>query len=134
MPAFEQERGAGGLDPPSPEVRAYEIGELPVRPLVEDHDLLAGLRQHRGIDRTGCACTDDDGIDFFELGHVTTSFRVQYAACRGCRGPHTLPWSRTPHRRRRCASPDRRTAPEDPATRRAWPGASGRQTRAARRC
>src|SRR5262249_31290369 len=35
--AFEEEWSARCTQPPSPEIRADQIGELPVRPLLEDH-------------------------------------------------------------------------------------------------
>ena len=63
--AFEQERRAGGLDPPAPEIRADQIGELPVGSRFEQHDLLAGLCQHRGEQRAGSTSADDDDVDFF---------------------------------------------------------------------
>src|SRR5262245_2750582 len=105
--AFEQERTARGLDPPPPELRADEIGELPVRPLLQKHDLLACLGQDRGEDRPGRAGADDDDVYFF-VGHVTTSWSARCGACRGCRGWHSLPWCRRRRRRHRCAAPDRR--------------------------
>src|SRR5262245_19666625 len=43
--ALEQEWTARGLDPPAPEIRADEIGELPIRSLPQNADLLASLRQ-----------------------------------------------------------------------------------------
>ncbi len=69
IPAFEDERRPGRLDPASPEIRADEIGELPIRPLLEDHDLLSGPGEDRGIHRARGACADDDDIDLFERGH-----------------------------------------------------------------
>src|SRR6202023_528098 len=71
--AFEQERTARRLDPPAPEIRADEIGELPVGSLLQDDDLLAGLRQHRGEDRARRAGTDDDDVDFL-VPHAPTSW------------------------------------------------------------
>ena len=67
--SFEQERRAGRLDPPSPDIRADEVGELPIRPLLDHHDLLAGLGQHRGVGRARCAGADDGDVHFFVRSH-----------------------------------------------------------------
>ena len=107
VPALQDEWSSCSLDPPSPEIRADQIGEFPVRPLLQHHDLLAGPRQHCGIDRARRTRADDDDIDLFELGHVTTSSRARCAACKGCRGIRNLPPFRRPRRRRRCASRSR---------------------------
>src|SRR5207253_10117706 len=70
---FEQKRCAGRLDPSPPEVRANEIGELPIRPRFEDYDLLAGLCQHGGEHRARGARADDGDVCFFLRRHVTIS-------------------------------------------------------------
>ena len=69
VPAFEQERSARCPKPPSPEIRADQIGELPVRSLFEHHDLLSRLRQHCGEDRARRAGADYSDIDFFVRSH-----------------------------------------------------------------
>ena len=67
--AFEDERRPGRLEPASPEIRADEIGELPIRPLLEDHDFPSSSGESRGIHRARGTCADDDDIDLFEPGH-----------------------------------------------------------------
>src|SRR6202040_1081859 len=69
---FEQKGPACRLDPPSPEVRADEIARLPVRSLLEHHNLLARLRQHGGKHRAGSPRADDDDV-YFLVRHATTS-------------------------------------------------------------
>ncbi len=101
--AFEHERSARGPDPPSPHFRADEVGELPIGPGLQQHDLLAGLGQHGCVYRAGCAGADDDDVYFF-VRHVTTSSRARCGPGRGCRGPRSPPSSRTRHRQRRCAA------------------------------
>ncbi len=111
--AFEQDGRAGGLDAPSPDFGTDEIGELPVRTGFQQHHFLACLRQHRGIDRAGCAGANDNDICFFVF-HLTTSSRVGYAACRECRALRSLPSSRRRHRQRRRGA---RRTPAPPAGR-----------------
>src|SRR4051812_35341963 len=67
--AFEQEGRAGRANAPAPKVRADQIGELPVRPLFEERNLLAGLGQYRGVDRARRARADNGDIDFFMRCH-----------------------------------------------------------------
>ena len=62
--AFEQDRRAGRLDAAAPYLGTDEVGEFPVRTGLDQHDLLAGLRQHRRIDRAGCAGANDNDVYF----------------------------------------------------------------------
>ena len=73
--AIEQHWRTGRFDAPAPDVGADEIGQLPIRAVVEQHDFLAGLGEHGGIDRAGGAGADDDDIDFF-IGHSAHHFFV----------------------------------------------------------
>jgi hypothetical protein len=130
--AFEPEGGAGGPDSPPPHFRADEVGELPIGPCLQQHDLLAGLGQHRCIDRAGCAGADDDDVYFF-VRHVTTSSRARCGPGRGCRGQRSPPSCRTRRRQRRCAAGCRRTPRPDRSSPRSCSGASDRRTRPARR-
>src|SRR6266478_8932442 len=105
--AFEQKRPARRLDATPPKVRADQIAELPVWSLLEKHDLLARLGEHRGKNRAGGAGANNDGVYFF-VRHVTTSWSARCGACRECRDWHNRPWCRRRHRRHRCARSDRR--------------------------
>ena len=51
MFTLEHDRRTGGLKPPAPKLRADQISELPIRPVVEQDHLLAGLGQHGCVDR-----------------------------------------------------------------------------------
>src|ERR1700730_2021008 len=113
--AFEQEWAARRFDPPPPEIRADQVGELPIRPLLEDHDLLPGLRQHGCVHRARRACADDDDVYFF-VRHVTTSSLARCGAYRGCRGRRSLPSYRRPRRRHRYATGSTRNRQQGPAS------------------
>ncbi len=122
--AFEQYRRPGRLDAPAPDVGRDQIGKLPVRAVVEQHDLLAGLGEHVGKYRARGTGADNDDVDFF-VAHVTTSWPVRCGACRARRARHSRPsWhrSRRLHRRVKCR---RRRARADLASRRACSAASG---------
>ena len=122
---FEKKRCAGRLDPSPPEVRADEIGELPIRPRLQDHHLPAGLCQHRGEHRARGARADDGDVYFLVRGHVTTSSGARCAACRECRAPRSHRACHTPRRRRRSAARSTRMRRPDPASLRSCSGASG---------
>ena len=61
------------LEALGPHLRADEFLHVPVGTEFEDHDLLAGARQHVREHRARGAGADDDDIDFFLRCHVTTS-------------------------------------------------------------
>ena len=67
--ALEQERHAGRLDAPAPHIRTDQVAHLPVGAGFDQHDLLAGFRQHGGVERSRRAGADDDDIHFFMCRH-----------------------------------------------------------------
>ena len=93
MLALEDDGRAGRLDAPAPDVGADQILELPVRPVVEHDDLLAGLGQHGCIHRARSPGADDDDIDLFVGCHVTTSGPARCGPCRARRAPRSPPSS-----------------------------------------
>jgi len=50
---------------PSPDVRADQIGELPVGPLLQHDDPFPLLCHHRGVNRARGAGANHNDIDFF---------------------------------------------------------------------
>src|SRR5262249_61450660 len=71
--SFEQKGNARRFYAPAPEIRTDQIGRLPIRPCLEQHNFLAGLRQHGSKDRTGRAGTDDHDIALLAPRHLTPS-------------------------------------------------------------
>ncbi len=67
--SLEEKRATRRLYPPSPDVGADQIGELPIRPLFQHDDFLALLYHHRGINRARSASADNDDVDFFVRRH-----------------------------------------------------------------
>jgi hypothetical protein len=67
--AFEEERAACGLHTPPPDVRADQIGKLPIRPLFQHDDPFALLCQHRSVDRARRTRADNHDVDFFICRH-----------------------------------------------------------------
>src|ERR1700730_254458 len=79
--AFEDEGPARRLYPTSPNVGVDQVGELPVRALLEHDDTFALPRQNGSVDRARCAGPDNDDVDFFIRPMVTTSCPARYEAC-----------------------------------------------------
>ena len=107
--ALVEDGRSRALEPPAPDVGRDEVGELPVRPLLEQHDLLAGPREHGGEHRTGGAGADDHGIDFFER-HLTTSAREGCGAGTARQRARSLRRFHRRRRRHRCADSHKRAA------------------------
>src|SRR5271169_3735968 len=127
--AFEKDRRAGRFDPTAPDLGTDEIGKLPIGAGIQQDDLLARLRQHGRIDRTGSTGPNDDDVYFF-VSHLTTSFPVGYAAYRGRLTPRILPSSRRRRRRHPRAARHRPLHPTSPSSPRSCSAACDRQIRA----
>src|SRR5262249_8481806 len=119
---FEQKRRACGLDPPTPQIRADEVGKLPIRAALHHPYLLSGPCPHRPLNLTPFPGTHDDDVHFV-VCHVTTSSSARCGACRECRARHSRPWCRRPRPRHRCARAGRRTTRPGPANPRSCSGA-----------